>query len=365
MNDARRISLDLSRQRSDIWVGNRLSSGLEKVFRNEKKGKAFFIIDRKLKKQATPWLKQFQQLEWNTHVYFAVASEKFKDIKSIFPLYQWLLQGGADRSSILIAVGGGVIGDATGFLAGTYMRGIRWAGIPTTLLAQVDSAVGGKTAVNHPQSKNLIGVFHQPSWVFCDGTFLNTLPKRDRVSGLGEMIKYGLAFSPHLFNHLETQWKKVISGSLSGQNELIYECLKLKSKMVRNDELDCLGIREVLNLGHTFGHALEAETEYSYFRHGEAVILGLRVAAHLSLLRKHLNPKKYQKIESFLSLLPVPSIPKSIKTENLISRLKSDKKVRNGKVRFVLLRDIGKTSLDDQVTPSQLLECIGHVRNEQ
>jgi 3-dehydroquinate synthase len=285
------------------------------------------------------------------------ATEAFKDFSKIYPLYGELLKFRADRHTVLFALGGGVIGDAAGFLAGTYMRGMRWVGLPTTLLAQVDSSIGGKTGVNHAAGKNLIGAFHQPSFVACDLDFLKTLPERERVSGLGEMIKYGLIYDAPFYAWLEKNWEGIVSGETRSLEEAVARCARWKARAVARDERDVSGVREVLNFGHTVGHALEGATRYQTFRHGEAIILGMRAATRISVDRGHLKPAAGARIDSFLCSLPVPRVPSRILPEQLLGYVRKDKKAKAGKVRFVLLKSIGKTLLDRGVTDDQILEA--------
>jgi 3-dehydroquinate synthase len=294
---------------------------------------------------------------WETHLVRVPATEGFKDFGKIYPLYSELLRAGADRHTVLFALGGGVIGDAAGFLAGTYMRGLRWVGLPTTLLAQVDSSIGGKTGVNHASGKNLIGVFHQPSLVACDLDYLKTLPERERVSGLGEMIKYGLIYDAPFYAWLEKHWESIVSGESRKLEEAVARCARWKARAVTRDERDLAGVREVLNFGHTVGHALEGATKYATFRHGEAIILGMRAATRLSVDRGHLKPTIGARIESFLGSLPAPKVPARVTPARLLGFVRKDKKAKAGKVRFVLLRAVGKTRLDRGVRDDQILDA--------
>jgi len=285
------------------------------------------------------------------------ANEGAKDYQKLFPLFSRLLQSGMDRNSVLFAVGGGVIGDLAGFVAATYLRGIRWVGIPTTLLAQVDSSIGGKTAVNHPLGKNLIGAFHQPSLVVCDTTILKTLSNRDRLSGFGELIKYGLAFDRRLFETLRNNHRSILQLSPKHLNPAIVAAIKWKTKVVSRDERETRGLRMTLNLGHTLGHAYESITGYRLFRHGEAVILGMRLAAALSVERGHLKEKVQLEIEEFLGALKTPRVPR-VSLKKLLGYTARDKKVEAGKVPFVLLSAIGKTVIDRKVSKDDIASAL-------
>ena len=325
------------------------------------RGRAFVVADRRLKSQTGELMRRLKSAGWETHLVRVEASEAFKDFGKIYPLYSELLRARADRHTVLFALGGGVIGDAAGFLAGTFMRGIRWVGLPTTLLAQVDSSIGGKTGVNHDSGKNLIGIFHQPTLVACDLDFLKTLPERERVSGLGEMIKYGLIYDAPFYAWLEKNWEGVVRGEAGALENAVARCASLKARAVGRDERDESGVREVLNFGHTVGHALEGATKYRTFRHGEAIILGMRAAVRLSVLRGHLKPAIGARVDSFLGSLPVPKVPSHVTPAKLLTYVRKDKKAKAGRVRFVLLRGIGKTVLDREVTDEQILEVCGLV----
>jgi len=358
----KKINLNLSQNPYEIWIGSGILKRLPQMFPTEVQGRAFLIADQKLKTQTDQVKVALENAGWVVHVLRLHVSEGLKDFRRIYPLYGYLLRNGADRHSVIFALGGGVIGDAVGFIAGTYLRGIRWVGIPTTLLAQVDSAVGGKTGINHKSGKNLIGVFHQPAGVICDLSLLKTLSMRDRVSGMGEIIKYGLTFDTGFFGILKSNWKKILKLESSILSDAVYQSLRLKAQMVIEDERDYKGIREILNFGHTLGHALESVTGYGYFRHGEAVILGMRGAAYLSVLRGHLTGGAHAEIDEFLRSLPVPKIPKKVKSKELLSKLKFDKKVRNNRVRFVLLRAVGQATLDIGVLDKEVLLTIDWLR---
>lgn len=343
-----------------VWIGDNLLKGslASLNFDKDYSKNAILLLDRRLKAVAHVLAKSLRKAGWIVHFIPVHASEELKELNAIYPIYEKLLSLKADRRSVLFAIGGGVIGDVAGFIAGTYLRGIPWVGVPTTLLAQVDSSVGGKTGVNHKSGKNLIGIFNQPSYVLCDTSVLKTLSPRDRLSGWGEMIKYGLIADRSFYLELVRRWEVE---SLDVDARLIHRCLDWKAKFVVRDPFDLTGVREVLNFGHTIGHALEAELGYGYLRHGEAVIWGMRAALYLSVLRGHLSKQVQQGVDHFLSQLPVPVIH-SVKISQLMKRFKTDKKMRPGvngkpgKVRFVLLKAVGKTVLDSQVEDSEVFE---------
>lgn len=282
------------------------------------------------------------------------AGEGLKSIKTIYPLFGKLLEARADRDSLLIALGGGSVGDAAGFIAATYMRGIKWIGLPTTLLAQVDSSVGGKTGINHEAGKNLIGAFHQPSLVLCEVSLLKSLGPRELTSGLGEIIKYSLTFDKAFFKWLEGNMAGLKIGSSDVLTTAIKKSLEWKCRAVSQDVYDRLGAREVLNFGHTFGHALESATKYKKYQHGEAVIWGMRFAVALSVVRDKLSVSKAKRINDLLTSLAVPAIPKRLKRDEILGFIKKDKKAQGNTVRFVLLDDIGHSVSDAGVSKQDL-----------
>ena len=320
--------------------------------------KALILVDQAVVALADTLEAELQRRGWRTARLSVTVSEAFKQLDALSEVYSALIDLGANRESLLVAIGGGVIGDAAGFVAATYQRGIRWVGVPTTLLAQVDSALGGKTAVNHPRGKNLIGAFHQPSLVLSDPACLATLPERDRVSGLGEIVKYALTYSPAFFAELERDWQHLLALDPAVLVPAVARCCELKLQAVAADERDVLGIREVLNFGHTFGHALEAATHYAAFRHGEAVVWGMRFAVTLSQVCGHLPATQAERLLKLLWRIPVPPLP-ALEWPVLRSHIKHDKKARGNRVRWVLLRDLGQVQLDLDV-PEAALEQVYH-----
>ncbi len=275
---------------------------------------------------------------------------------------------------MLIVVGGGSVGDAIGFVASTYLRGIDWIGVPTTLLSQVDSSVGGKTAINQVEGKNLIGTFHQPRAVFCDLSYLETLSIRELISGFGEMLKVALIFDRPWFDEIERVllnnrsvpftlsefqrwWATLPKSTLQGW---IKKSLKSKSLVVTKDVYDTQGVREVLNFGHTFGHVLETLTHYRKFQHGEAVIWGMRIATELSHRQGSLSQTEAARVLGVLWAIPVPKLS-ALSIDECLAVMANDKKIRKGRLHFVLLSSIGKASSDSRLTPVQLRRALAKV----
>ena len=273
-----------------------------------------------------------------------------------YHLHGELLKSKFDRSSLLIALGGGVIGDITGFVASTYMRGIRFIQVPTTLLSQVDSSVGGKTGVNHPLGKNMIGTFYQPSLVVIDINTLKTLPHREFLSGMSEVIKYGIIADRKLFDYLQTNREDILSFGDSIIHIIKRSC-EIKADVVSKDEQEA-GLRAILNFGHTIGHAIETVTGYKKYLHGEAIAIGMCAAAELAVKSGILNAKETAHIRKLIESYNLPvMIPDDLKASELIEAMEIDKKVTAGKIKFILPETIGAVRIEDDVN-RQLIKDV-------
>jgi len=289
--------------------------------------------------------------------------ERYKTLASIQKIYDAALENHLERSSIMVALGGGVIGDMTGFAAATWLRGINFVQVPTTLLAMVDAAIGGKTGVNHPQGKNLIGAFHQPRLVLIDPQVLNTLPDREFRAGIAEVIKYGVIWDAELFAKMEQcESLKQISDLDEGLlQEILNRSAQAKADVVSQDEKEA-GLRAILNYGHTIGHAVESLTKYSLFNHGEAVAIGMVAAGKLAVALELCEQWDKTAQERQLALiekagLPI-QLPAEINIEAIIKALQTDKKVQDGRVRFVLPTQIGAATVTEQVPTEQIRQVL-------
>jgi 3-dehydroquinate synthase len=278
--------------------------------------------------------------------------EAYKSWHTLNAIYDALLGHQCDRKTVLVALGGGVIGDMTGFAAATYMRGIPFLQIPTTLLAQVDSSVGGKTAINHPRGKNMIGAFYQPKHVFADIETLATLPGRELSAGLAEVVKHGLIRDREFFEWCEANGTRLLQGDQAALTHAVTRSVQIKAAVVKEDPTE-RGVRALLNLGHTFGHALEAELGYGTWLHGEAVGCGLVLAADLSLRLGFIEAADVERVRACVRALELPVTIPGLRAENLLDLMRVDKKVDAGKVRFVVLRGIGHAEL--QAVPLSLV----------
>jgi len=272
--------------------------------------------------------------------------EEHKNFAWLTFIYDRLIDAGLERQSAVIALGGGVVGDMAGFAAATYLRGVPYVQLPTTLLAQVDSSIGGKTGVNHAAGKNLIGTFYQPRFVLVDIDTLKTLPRREFLAGIAEVIKYGVILDPDLFALLEKELKAILALDESVLTELVRVCCTLKAMVVGEDERET-EYRAILNYGHTVGHAIEALTEYKGFLHGEAISIGMAFAARLSHARGYCSAETVERIIQLLRRAQLPvEIPKDISARPLALAIKADKKAAGGKIRFVCIDEIGQTRFD-------------------
>ena len=283
--------------------------------------------------------------------------EAYKNTETLNKIYDVLLQNRCERSTTLIALGGGVIGDLTGYAAATYLRGVPFIQIPTTLLSQVDSSVGGKTGINHPLGKNMIGAFYQPQVVLADIDTLNTLPPREFAAGVAEVIKYGLIRDADFFSWLETNMQNLTALDRHILGYAIYRSCQNKAEVVARDEHE-QGERALLNLGHTFGHAIENAMGYGVWLHGEAVAAGTIMAANLSRKLGWLQTDDYNRIDAIFKAANLPIVPPSLGAEKYIDLMGLDKKVENGKIRLVLQQGIGKAVITSDYDAEKLLETL-------
>ncbi len=291
------------------------------------------------------------------HVLFFEGGESNKRFNAVEQLAEEMIRAGGDRSSVVVAFGGGILTDISGFLAAIFMRGIPVIQIPTTLLAQVDAAVGGKTGVNLVGGKNLIGSFHQPLAVLIDPDVLKTLPEREYRAGLFEVVKHGVIASEELFDLMANRSADVLAQEPDVVERIISESVRIKAEVVSADEKES-GLRRILNFGHTIGHALESETRYSRFLHGEAIAFGMNAATHLASKTGLLNNADRDSILRAVSLYgPIPSL-EGISAERLVARTNSDKKTIHGKVHFVLPDRIGRVQIRSGIDPAVVQQAV-------
>ena len=284
--------------------------------------------------------------------------EMSKSVEVAAKLWEGLLEIGADRKTVVVAVGGGVVGDLAGFIAATFARGLRFLQIPTTLLAQVDSSVGGKVGINLSQAKNMVGAFLQPLGVLIDTATLDTLPKREYVSGLAEVLKYGVILDAEFFADLEANVAKLVARDPQTLIRVIARCCRLKADVVQQDEREESGVRAVLNYGHTFAHAFEALTGYGELLHGEAVSIGMLCAARLAQRLGRVDAAFVARQKVLIETLGLPTKAPKLDRAKILATMMHDKKVEHGKLRFILPTRMGHVELVGGVEPGDVKAAI-------
>jgi len=280
--------------------------------------------------------------------------ESYKTVATLQTILDELVDSGANRDTTVIALGGGVVGDMAGFAAACYLRGVSFLQVPTTLLAQVDSSVGGKTGVNHAKGKNLIGAFHQPSFVLIDTDTLHTLPPRELSAGLAEVIKYGAICDAEFFGWLESNMRALLEQDAETLAYAIHRCCEIKAEVVAEDERES-GRRAILNFGHTFGHAIENSLGYGNWLHGEAVAAGMMMAADLS----GIDAGEQERLAKLIASAGLPTAPPEIATERWLASMGMDKKVQDKQLRFVLLRSLGDAYVTSNYDHGRLEALLG------
>ena len=357
------LELDLGERSYPIFIGTGLLDQPD-LLRPHIKGKRALIVSNEV--VAPLYLHKIKAAlgEVQSDVIVLPDGEHTKTLQTLSLIYDKLLEGRHERSSTLIALGGGVVGDITGFAAATYLRGVNFIQIPTTLLSQVDSSVGGKTGVNHPLGKNMVGAFYQPQCVLADTDVLASLPARELRAGLAEVIKYGLIDNLTFFQWLENN----IQALLMGDKDLLAEAVRVscadKARIVAADEKEG-GVRALLNLGHTFGHAIENGMGYGVWLHGEAVATGMVMAADLSARLGYTTWQEAARAKALIARAGLPVVPPAqMSAQDFLELMSFDKKVEGGKIRFILMQGLGKSMIESNVDArllEQTLEAKEHL----
>jgi 3-dehydroquinate synthase len=360
------VRVNLGQRGYDILIGGELLVRVGALFRSHGVGRKIFLVaNPTVYDLFGPGLTESLAAERFDVVHLAIPDgEPHKNLHTVENIYTYLIAQKADRRSTLVALGGGVTGDVVGFVAATFMRGVPYVQIPTTLLAQVDSSVGGKTGVNHRLGKNLIGAFHQPHLVCVDTTTLGTLPEREFRAGLYEVLKYGLIYDREFFRYVAQNLDRIVGREAPVLEKMIGRCCEIKAETIALDERE-ENQRRTLNFGHTLGHALEAATEYQRFLHGEAVAYGMLAAAHLSHRRGLVDADTLREIgRAVLAVGPLPSAA-DIAFSALAEALRRDKKRRDDSTVLVLLTEIGHTVIesgfDDQLLAEVWARAVAEV----
>ncbi|OAP43528.1 3-dehydroquinate synthase [Sinorhizobium glycinis] len=362
MPSERKVRVNLGDRSYDILIGPGLIAAAGREIASRLKGRRMAVItdENVAPRYLEPLMASLNESGIEAVSLVLPAGEKTKSFEHLIPVCDAVLAAKIERNDAVIALGGGVIGDLTGFAAGIVRRGSRFIQIPTSLLAQVDSSVGGKTGINSPHGKNLIGVFHQPDLVLADTDVLDTLSPREFRAGYAEVAKYGLIDKPEFFDWLERNWQAVFAGGDARIEAIAVSC-QAKADVVAADEREN-GLRALLNLGHTFGHALEAATEYDSRRlvHGEGVAIGMVLAHEFSARMNLASPDDARRVETHLKAVGLPTrmadIPGDLPpAARLMEAIAQDKKVKGGKLTFILTRGIGQSFVADDVPASEVL----------
>ena len=290
------------------------------------------------------------------------GGERAKTWDAVSRLLQTMLRRGLGRDSAILALGGGSVTDAAGFAAAVYKRGIPWLSLPTTLVGQVDAGIGGKTAIDLAEGKNLVGAFHQPLAVVCDTDFLSTLSRRERLCGLAEAVKLGMVRDPLLLSGLRQDWPRLLAGEPASLDRWIRRAASGKATIVSRDPRETRGLREMLNFGHTVGHAVEAAAGFGPLRHGEAVVCGMRAALRLSQSCAGLPARTADDLDAFLRLMPVPRL--RLRESDVLRALRQDKKTRRGRPRFILLKGVGRPLVNAHVPESSIRQAVRFILGE-
>lgn len=357
--------VDLGLNSYDIIIGtNNIDILGERLEKMKLSRKALVITDENVGPlYGDSVLQMLKQAGFSTELYAVPPGEDSKSLSCAASLYTKAIEAKLDRHSPLIALGGGVVGDLAGFIASTYLRGIPFIQLPTSLLAQVDSSVGGKVAVNHPLGKNLIGSFYQPSLVLINTAFLRTLPERELYTGLAEIIKHGIIADRQYFAALNANHQQILAKNPLVMASIIERSCRIKADVVQKDERES-NLRMILNFGHTIAHAIEAATGFHAYNHGEAVAIGMHGASLLSYFLNLCGQPAVDRITETLKRFNLPLVAPQCNVEQLFQLLTRDKKAIGGCVHWVLLKDIGEVMIEDHVPESAVREALSQVTSK-
>ena len=353
------ISVPLQNRSYPLWIEHGLINKLPELLKplNQDQKWVLFSQEEIFNHYGETFVNNLKNAGFKVESIIYADGEEAKSLTALEDIYSQLIEVGCDRSSTFLALGGGVVGDVTGYVAATFMRGVDYIQIPTTLLAMVDSSIGGKTGVNLPNGKNLVGAIWQPKAVVIDPELLNSLPKREVTSALGEVIKYGAILDKELFDLISENLDNLLEiGNPTLLTEVIARCAKLKADIVAEDEREGDN-RRILNFGHTIGHALETHFGFDTLRHGEAIAYGMLVAGKLSLEYSGLKDEDFELLQGTIQKLPLPILPE-FDPKVLLNIIHTDKKVKNGKVHFILLEEIGKTIVNNNLNDESIINAL-------
>jgi len=353
------ISVPLQNRSYPIWIENGLLAKLPELLKPMNQGQKWVIFSQNeiFNLYGDSLLGELKSNSFQIEKFILPDGENAKSLSALDGIFSQLIELGCDRSSTFLALGGGVVGDSAGFIAATFMRGVDYIQIPTTLLAMVDSSIGGKTGVNLPAGKNLVGAIWQPKAVVIDPKLLESLPEREISSAMGEVIKYGSILDKDLFNLVADNMDDLLNlSNVKLLTEVIGCCAKLKADIVAEDEREG-NKRRILNFGHTIGHALETHFGFDTLRHGEAVAYGMLAAGKLSTQISNFQFQYFEMLQNTIQKLPLPKLPE-FEPEQILQIMQRDKKVKDGKIHFVLLEELGKAVIVDEVKEDDIIKSL-------
>ncbi len=354
----RKLNINLPTKKIPIYIGSNIFKDFTQFCKKQEiENNIFLLVDNSVYRNFKQEIEFVKQQFPRVLVDKIKANEKVKSQEGLARIYKRLVANKFGRDTTLVAIGGGIIGDLGGFAAATFSRGIKLVHVPTTLLAMVDSSIGGKTGINFGGVKNIVGAFYQPEFIFFDLNFLTSLGREEIISGLGEVVKYAFLTDEKFFNYVEKNLEKILSKDLSVLEKIVTKSVKIKSSVVEQDEKES-GLRKILNLGHTFGHAYESASGYK-LAHGKAVLAGIHSAINLSLSKGLAEKSLLNKYEKLLTLLLKNDFPPFNYNLNILySLMKNDKKNREGKIKFVLPIEFGNVALDIEATQKEIRTAI-------
>lgn len=350
------INMNLGIDSYDITIGNNILPNIKQLYPQVDNYKKIHIITDLTVKNL--YLNKLIEILNNSNISYTVIKEgeQNKSFETLQIILSDILRNALDRSSLIIGLGGGIVGDISGFAASIYMRGIDFIQIPTTLLSQVDSSVGGKTAINFENVKNIIGKFHQPKFVLIDTKMLDTLDGKNIRSGIGEILKYGIIYDNELFKYININYNEIKNLNKKVIEKLIYKSINIKRKVVEKDEKE-LGLRMVLNFGHTVGHGIELLNDFDLL-HGEAVLLGMLIESFIAFKQKLITKNYYEEIKSTIEKFINKPLINLEQANNIYSKMKYDKKNKEGKIKIVLPIGVGQVKVFQQLNKELIIKCI-------
>lgn len=360
-----RVQVHLGDRSYDIDIVREGTEGLGRFARPLSQGKlAFVVTDQNVQSHAGKVTAALEAVGFHCETQVLPAGESQKSLASASILYDRLADLHADRKTLVVAVGGGVIGDLTGFVAATYNRGLKLLMVPTTLLAMVDSSVGGKVGVNHPRGKNLIGAFHQPAGVWISIPGLHSLPEREYVSGLAEVVKYGVILDAGFFSFLEDNRQAILKREHEVVEDIVAVACRLKAGVVEQDEREETGLRAILNYGHTFAHAFETVAGYGTWLHGEAVAAGMVCASKLAERKGRITADVTARQRRLLRDFGLPTRPLDWPSDDLLAVMRRDKKSISGQLRFILPRHLGAVEMVEDIDEKDVRQVLADMADE-